>query len=195
MLWIQRIKLKHQYPNIYPHQAILKGKKLFNTVRNPTEIKSRVTHLQELKEGALATGKAGWEGGTTVPLALPLCTVSANPHPHLFSQQHCEPSAKWTDFGFTSLSLPPAHTLMKGLRTSKTANRQAMWRSSERAGGIIIHRGCSDILTTLPRKPCYPQFILGFYHSRAEGASCGSCIPLSTAAHSVLDFMVSHTKR
>lgn len=84
MLWSQRIKLKYQHPSIHLHQGILKGKKMFNIVRNSTEIKHRVTHLQELRVRALAIGTAG-QRGTTIPLALPCVQSSVNPHPIFFS--------------------------------------------------------------------------------------------------------------
>lgn len=101
-LWSQKIKLKYQHPNIYPHQGILKGKKLFNIARNSTEIKYRVTHLHELRQGALAIGTAG-QRGTTVPLNLPVCSPVSVLMPIFFSpalQAKCRVDRFWIHFSF-----------------------------------------------------------------------------------------------
>lgn len=130
----------------------MKGKKLPNAVRNSTEMKHR---------GLFRSPGRGIGHGDSRQRRRDHCPS----HPALV----CSPvsvlvpiyvligAARQTQSGLTLdslLSPSPACTLMEGLRTSKTAKRQAMQRSSKRAGSIIIHRGCSDILTTLARKPC-----------------------------------------
>lgn len=122
-------------------------------MRNSTERKHRATHFQELREGAPVFGQ--WaEKDMTDPLGLPCVLPSVNPHPCLFYHQCCELSAQQIDLGFISLSCSPAHTLMVGLRISKTAKRQAVQRSGKRADGTIMYRGCSDVLMALVGKLC-----------------------------------------
>lgn len=124
MLYIQGTKLKYRHPNIHSHQGILKGKKLLNTVRNSTEINIASLIFRSSGRGHWPLGWQAEKEGPLSPLPCPSVQSSVNPCPHLFSHEHCEPSAEWTDFGFTSLSPSPAHTLMEGLRTGKTASRQ-----------------------------------------------------------------------